>query len=344
MSAGSDATGQSTSSVVDCSDALREQLDALEALIKEQDHFLVVGHVSPDGDAVGSTLALALLLEEQNKQVTVYNRDPIPYNFEFLPGAQKWRTDLDDISPVDVTVLLDCATPSRIGEDFPDQGWGETVAVVDHHASWDPDFADLYVRDVAAAATGEVLYRLAVRFGEISLDVAKNLYCCVMTDTGSFRYSNTSRTAFRVAGELVERGVEPWEMSTEIYENQPRQRLDLLCKVLETLSVSADGQLAFLRVEKRMVEGLDVDEDLTDGFINYARSISGVEVATQMRQLDGASWRVSFRSRGFVDVSALAERFGGGGHKNAAGCVIDDSPDNIEQKLSQALKELLADE
>ncbi len=341
MSAGSDETDRSERSVVECSDGLRERLDAFEALVNDNEHFLVVAHASPDGDAVGSTLALSLLLQEQGKKVTTYNRDPVPYNFEFLPGVESWRTDLDDLSHVDVTVLLDCAMPSRIGEEFPAHGWGDTVAVIDHHATWDPDFADLYLRDPDAAATGEVLYRLAVRYGEISLDVARNLYCCLMTDTGSFRYSNTSRTAFRIAGELVERGVEPWEMSTEVYENQPQERLELLCKVLDTLSVSDDGRLAFLRVHREMAADLHIDEDLTDGFINYVRSIRGVEVAIQMREMEGDSWRVSFRSRGRVDVSALAEQFGGGGHHNAAGCVIEDSPEQIERRLSQALIDLL---
>lgn len=320
---------------------LEKQLSAFLEVIDAQDHFLVVAHTSPDGDAVGATLGLALLLQEQGKKVTVYNRDPVPYNFSFLPGAQLWRTDLEGVDQVDVTVLVDCGAPGRIGDDFPAQGWGEEIAVIDHHKTVDREFADHYVLDTSAAATGEILYRLAIHFGEISTAVAMNLYCCVMTDTGSFRYSNTSRTAFRIAGELVEAGVEPWEMSSHIYENQPRERLDLLCQVLGTLNVSSCGRLAFLHVEKSMTEGVDVDEDLTDGFINYARSVRGVEVATQLRELGEGRWRVSFRSRGKVDVSALAERFGGGGHHNAAGCIIEASPGEIESQLSQALVELL---
>lgn len=341
MSAGSDETGEESSVIARSDDELSASLDAFQTLIDDERHFLVVGHTSPDGDAVGSTLALALLLREQGCEVTAYNRDPIPYNFQFLPGAEQWRTELEGLEPVDVTVLLDCGMPSRIGEEFPQHGWGEQVVVVDHHTTWDPDFADLYVRDPRAAATGEVLFRLARRYGELSLDVAKNLYCCLMTDTGGFRYSNTSRTAFRVAGELIERGVEPWEMASEVYENQPRERFELLCEVLATLSVSSCGRLAFLRVEKSMFEGVEEDGDLTDGFINYARSIRGVEVATQLRERDDGGWRVSFRSRGRVDVSALAEQFGGGGHRNAAGCVIDADPEEIEEKLSSALVELL---
>lgn len=341
MAKKSESTHTRTSQIGDCDPQLRASLDEFEALMGRAHHFVVVSHASPDGDAVGSTLALAGMLEEQGKQVTVYNRDPIPYNFRFLPGAEKWRTDLEGIDKVDATVVLDCAVPSRIGEEFPAHGWGDEIAVIDHHVTWDSEFADVYVRDPEAAATGEVLFRLAERLGEISLRVAKNLYCCVMTDTGSFRYSNASRTAFRVAGELIEIGVEPWEMASEVYENEPRERFDILCKVLETLSVASCGRLAFLRVEKEMFSGMEINEELTDGFINYARSIQGVEAATQLRELEDGRWRVSFRSRGRLDVSALAEKFGGGGHHNAAGCVIEAEPDEIEEMLSRALVELM---
>ncbi len=341
MGTKSDASSYRPEAIEACSPALNQSIDEFADFVDRHARFVVVAHESPDGDAVGSTLAMANVLAEQGKEVVVYNQDPVPYNFQFLPGANRWQTDLGDEGPFDATIVLDCCEPSRLGPDFPDAGWGEEVAVVDHHKTWDSEFADVYVRDVEAAATGEILYRFASRFGEPSMDVAENLYCCMMTDTGSFRYSNTSRTAFRIAGELVEIGVEPWKMTSEIYENQPRERLELLCDVLGTLSMSSCGRLAFLRVDQEMVDDVGSDEDLTDGFINYARSIRGVEVATQLRERDDGVWRISFRSRGRVDVSRLAEEYGGGGHHNAAGCVIDEEPDRIEEMLGDTLRELL---
>ncbi|MFU8804766.1 MAG: DHH family phosphoesterase, partial [Bradymonadaceae bacterium] len=179
--------------LIGTTEELEASLATLVHLIDGHQSFLVVSHASPDGDAVGSTLAMGLLLEALGKDVIFFNRDPIPYNFQFLSGAQKWRTEIDADEKVDVTVVLDCAEKHRIGEDFPSHGWGEKIVVVDHHKTWDPDFAHVYLRDPTAAATGELIYRLAERVGILDQAIAENLYCCLMTDTGSFRYSNTSR-------------------------------------------------------------------------------------------------------------------------------------------------------
>jgi phosphoesterase RecJ-like protein len=313
-------------------------LDACRKLIYDQERFVVAAHMRPDGDAVGATLAMGILLEELGKEVVFYNHDPVPYNFGFLPRAERWTTASPDTP--DVTIILDCGEPGRIGP-VDQEFWGRQVVVIDHHKTFDPDFADLYVRDVSAAATGEIIYRLAKRFGVMTSDLAHALYCCLMTDTGSFRYSNTSRETFTIAGELIDAGVDAWHMTSHIYESQPRERIDLLCKVLETLSVSDDGKLAFLRIERATFDGVERGDELIDGFINYARSIRGVEVATQLVEMVDGTWKISFRSRGNVDVSQLASRFGGGGHRNAAGCTMTGAPTEIEGALSGALVELL---
>jgi phosphoesterase RecJ-like protein len=323
-------------------DALRAEIDRFLDLVAHNERFLVVSHASPDGDAVGSTLSMGLLLEELGKQVVFFNQDPPPYNFEFLPAADRLTSQIPDGFAPQVTIVLDCAEPSRVGDAFPDEGWGEQVVVIDHHKTWNREFADLYIRDVDAAATGELVYRAVVRSSVgLTEGIAKNLYCCLMTDTGSFRYSNTSRTTFRIAGELIGAGVNPWDMTSHIYENEPKKRLDLLSLVLETLEMSSCGRLAFLRIEQSMFDATDTGPEYTDGFINYARSIKGVEVATQLREDDEDAWKISFRSRGMVDVSELAGRFGGGGHHNAAGCRMSGNPRDIEDQLSNALVDML---
>jgi phosphoesterase RecJ-like protein len=334
--------GDSAIELVPTPVGLADQIDACLDVIDNHERFLVVSHASPDGDAIGSTLAMGLLLEALGKQVVYYNCDSVPYNLDFLHGADRVVNAVPDDANIDVTVILDCAEPERIGGDFPDHGWGETIMVIDHHKTWNRDFADVYVRDVTAAAAGELVYRLVAAAGvELTRGIAESLYACVMTDTGSFRYSNTSRTTFRIAGELIDAGVEPWRMTSYIYESEPKERLELLSLALETLELSHCGRLAFLRIEDRMFAKTGTGPELTDGFINYARSIRGVEVATQLREEEQDLWRVSFRSRGKVDVSALAAKFGGGGHYNAAGCMIEGTSDEIVEKLSQALVDLL---
>lgn len=301
---------------------------------------LVVAHASPDGDAVGSTLAMTLLLEELGVAATPYNCDSIPYNLSFLPGSDRWTTRLDGSDGFDLVVILDCAEASRVGDTFEAIDWGCPIVVVDHHKTWDPDFADFYLRSVQAAATGQLIYELATHLGVMTQEIAENLYCCLMCDTGSFRYSNTSKTTFAAAGELVAQGVDPWRVSSNVYESQPVERIETLARVLSTLEVSDDGKLAFLIIEQSVLPD-GAGPALVDGFINYARSVRGVEVATQMTEVDAETYKISFRSRGAVDVSRLAERFGGGGHHNAAGCIMSGPHTEIQRQLAQALTELL---
>ncbi len=305
-------------------------------VIDQNQNFLVVSHIHPDGDAVGSTLSMGLVLQALGKDVTFFNVHPVPYNFQFLPGATEWTNSV--ANKPEVTIVLDCGEPGRVGESFPAEGWGDTICVVDHHKTWDSEFADVYVRDVDAAATGELVFKIARELGVMNADIAQNIYCCLLTDTGSFRYSNTSRATFTIAGELVDEGVDPWWMTSNIYESNPKERIEMLSKVLSTLELSPCGRLAFLRIDQDMVEGKDLE--IVDGFINYARSIRGVEVATQLLEQPGA-WKISFRSRGNVDVSELAQRFGGGGHRNAAGCTIQASSQSVVSQLSDALVEML---
>jgi len=306
-------------------------------LIQANQKFLVVSHVHPDGDAIGSTLSMGLVLERLGKDVVFYNEHEVPYNFQFLPGADRVVNEVPE-GGFDVTVVLDCAEPHRVGE-LPTHGWGKTIAVVDHHKTFDPDFAQVYVQDIEAAATGELVFKVAEHFGVLDTEIALSLYCCLVTDTGRFRYSNTSQATFIMAGALVAAGVNPWAINSQIYESQPKERLMLLGRVLNTLEFSPCGRLAFLTIQAADFP-VGTDLSLIDGFINYARSVRGVEVATQLMEADDG-WRISFRSRGTVDVSQLAARFGGGGHHNAAGCQIAGAAQDVRSSLSSALVSIL---
>lgn len=328
--------------VATISDALEAQIAQALDFIHQHERFLVVSHVRPDGDAVGSTLAMSTLLELMGKQVIRFNVDPVPYNFDFLPGAQGWTNDAPALTDVDALVMLDCGERHRLGDDFPSALWALPVLMVDHHKTWNPSIAQVAIHDASASATGELVYHLASRAGvPLTLALAQCIYCCVLTDTGSFRYASTTSAVLKIAGTLIDAGVEPWFMTSHIYESQPMSRIMLLGEVLKTLSFSPCRRIAFLSLDDEMLQRAGASAEQADGFINYGRGIMGVEVATQLMEMGDKGWKISFRSRGLVDVSALASRFGGGGHHNAAACMMQGSADEIRQLLSQALVELL---
>lgn len=328
-----------------CSERLSDELGRAADWIRRHESFLVTAHQEPDGDAAGSTLAMGLLLEQLGKEVVRFNPDGVPYNFQFLEGADRVHRELPADGAPDATILLDCSTLDRVGAPDLEERTGGTLLVVDHHDTFDREGNDVSLYDPDAAATGELVYRLVRELGaELTESLAEALYCALMTDTGSFQYSNTSRSTFRIAGELLEAGVDAWEMTVEVLESQPLERVELLSDVLDTLEVSECGRLAFICIDREML-GDDADRaaELTDGFINYGRSIRGVEVSTQLRELDDGGWKVSFRSKGRVDVAQLARQFGGGGHANAAGFRSRASAAEIRKRLTRALADLLDD-
>jgi phosphoesterase RecJ-like protein len=177
---------------------------------------------------------------------------------------------------------------------------------------------------------------------DICLDVATNIYVAVLTDTGSFHYSSSSPEAFEVAGEMVRRGVDPWAVAERVYETQSANRLRLLGRVLDSLEVSSGGKVASITTMRETLREFAAGKDALEGFINYPRSIVGVEVAVSFREEEGDVFRVSFRSKGRVDVSAVAARFGGGGHRNAAGCTVPGALPDVKRKVLEALAAVLS--
>ena len=326
---------------------LEQALERALAMLARFDRFLVVSHQRPDGDAVGATLAMCHLLRALGKQATPYNQDPVPYNFQFLPGAHDWTTQPPHPDDLDAVVMLDCGERHRLGTRYPETLWAKPLLLIDHHQQWDPSLPLVAIHDAEASATGELVYDLAAASRvPLTLELAQCLYCCIVTDTGSFRYDATTSQVLRIASALIDAGVRPWHMTSHIYESQPASRVALLGEVLRTLTFSPCARLAFLRLDEPMLERAQASPELADGFINHARGIAGVEVATQLSQhgVDAQGqpqWKISFRSRGQVNVSTLAARFGGGGHRNAAACVMSGQPEVICAQLSQALVELL---
>ncbi len=315
-------------------------LKKINELIAANSSFLITTHESPDGDAVGSSLALANYLTEIGKDVTVHICDPVPDIYLFLPLAGAVTTTLPD-QDYDICFVLDAGEFRRAGEQIAACRRVGSFINLDHHKTGE-QFGLLNLIDTAAAATGVLVHRLIRDAGaEVSPAAAVCIYVALITDTGSFRYSNSNAEAFTVAGEMIAKGVNAWDIALRLYESQPQGRLELLAQALTTLTFSACGRFASIAVTLDMYERTNSSAELTDGFVNYPRSVKGVEVAIFYRQLAPLSFKVGFRSKGTVDVSSLAEGFGGGGHHNAAGCVVEGDLETVREKVFSHLRAVL---
>lgn len=304
--------------------------------IKNGKTFLVSSHVNPEGDAVGSLLSLVLGLKGLKKDVTAYLYDPVPKTFDFLPFADKVTNKIDENKIYDAVFVVDCGQKDRLGEDFNKIKNKGKLINIDHHATNDC-FGDINVIDPNASAAGEMVYDLLKEIPvEITHDIAVNIYTTILTDTGSFRYSCTTPKAFGIAGELIKLGADPWDISQRVYESIPANKLKLLASVLDTLELTGDGKIASLVVTLDMLDKANAKKELTDGFVNYARTIEGVEVGILFREAKQGEYKISMRSKGRIDVAEITMEFGGGGHRNAAGCNIKGNLKDIKEKVISA--------
>jgi phosphoesterase RecJ-like protein len=300
--------------------------------------FLISSHTNPEGDAIGSVLALSLGLKSLGKEVQVLNQDPVPEMLMFLPGVEDVTHQVIASRRFDVSFALDCGDPERLGNALPGIKQADKIINIDHHTG-NSHFGDLNLIDPAASSTAEIIYDLLRAIPiEFTKPIAENIYTGILTDTGSFRYSNTSVKAFRIAQSCLVAGVDPRELAQKIYETQPLARLRLLRLALGTLEVTAEGRIGSMTVSRKMIEESGASVDLTEDFINYPRSLKGIEVAVLFREISSEEYRVSFRSRGRVNVAEIAREFRGGGHPNAAGCTVAGSLASAKARVLAALR------
>ncbi len=319
---------------------MTETLQQIIEVIRSNSSFLLTTHEGPDGDAIGSSLALASFLRKIGKEVTVHYQDPVPDLYAFLPGAATVLSHIPD-TDYDVSVVLDIGERRRAGGEFCRFSRVTTTINLDHHLSCD-NFGDYNLIDSQAASTGILVHRILEAYGyRFDRETALCLYVSIITDTGSFRYSNANGEAFSVSGAMIECGINAWDVAEQLYENQPQKRLELLAKCLPTLEVFKEGQAASVTVTCEMYAACNADAVLTDGFVNYPRSIRGVEVAIFFRQLDEFKWKIGFRSKGKVNVAAFSQALGGGGHHNAAGCTVDGSLEDVKALVYGIVDEYL---
>ena len=314
--------------------------ELLEALRKPGGTVLCLGHVHPDGDVLGTLLGLGLALSAAGASVTFAGPHPVPDVLAFLPGSDRWQVWKAAPAFFDIIVMTDCPNPDR-SEGLLEGARGPRSRVlnIDHH----PDnrrYGSIDWIDPSAAATGEMIFDLLVALGlPLTPAIALNLFTAVHTDTGSFRYSNTTPRTFRIAAELAAAGADPALVSDRLYQQRGRDSLVQLGTVLRRVEVSDDGQVAWLSVPRDLVpHELVESEDL----VSYPRSIGGVKVAVLLREEAPGTVKASLRAKGEVAVNKIAHRFGGGGHENAAGCTLSGTLEEAAASLLQAVREALA--
>jgi len=328
-------------------------IDEIVHVIANNDDFLVLTHVNPDGDAVGSVVALGRVLVALGKSCHLLSPGDIPPEHLFLSAPGEISPVLPTRKSWQVIFLIDTPCASRLplslsGEIPP----CNELINIDHHASNDIAAASRQATkrtlnwvNPSASSVGEMLYHLFATAGYvISPDVASPLYAAILTDTGSFRFPNTTSSALTAAAELVERGADPANLADKIYFSHSVGKFRLLAEALPTLQVCCSGKAAFMWVTAQMLRKAGAPLVETDGFENFPRTVKGVEVAILFKQTgDGQTVKVSLRSkRETVDVSRVAAQFGGGGHPTAAGCVITGSMTSVQERVVEAIAGELA--
>lgn len=309
-------------------------------IIEGAENVLVATHVYPDGDALGSQIALGGILESLGKNVFLYSEETVSYLYEFLPGCEKLNVTLPGLQSFDCAVALDCGDRLRLGREMDRLLEIHPFIVIDHHEGH-KEFGDIRWVDAKRPSTGEMVYDLAQTLkADVSYEAAYCLYTAIVTDTGSFKYSSTTADTFRVAGELVAKGVKPSKVAGKIFDNFTVNRLQLLKDVLGTLTLHEGNRIAFITVTRDMFAQTGAGEADTESFINFPRSLASVKIAAFLKETKDGLVSVSMRSKGSKhDVAQVARKFGGGGHRKAAGFKVRDIA--IEEVRAQLLREFL---
>jgi len=308
--------------------------------INEGQSFLITAHVRLDGDALGSELALYLMLRELGKNVVVYNQDHTPERYRFLPAAQNIVHDINNVEQYDVGIVLDCSELARVGDEAESIGKIKKLINVDHHVS-NNGFCSLKMLDAQASSTGELLFRLMREMRvKMSRDICTNLYAAIITDTGNFRYSSTRKETFWAAGDLVENGANPQWISEYIYENDSPARLKLLAKALETLALDLKNKVGSMVVTQKALQETGASWELTEGFVDIPRTVRGIEISILYTQRGDNNYKLSLRSKADVNVEKVAKKFGGGGHIHASACWMKGDIESIKSQIIKAIREL----
>jgi len=313
---------------------MKASFHEIAGAIKQAHRIVILSHVRPDCDAIGSQLALALSLQQLGKEVSAWNEDGLPGSFRFLGKSELIHQPPSEPEEFDLAIALDTASQQRLGTGLQAIGRATRWINIDHHLS-NPGYGDLVYIDIVAPATGQIVYEfLRAENLPLTLEAADALYAAISTDTGSFRYANTTARTLEIAAELIKAGVNAAAIANKLYESYPKRRVQLLGEILPEAAFDANDQVASIVLTNETKQRLGIQPDDIDGLIDYVRCVDTVVVALFFEELPEGKIRLSMRSKDDrVDVNKICGEFGGGGHRRAAGARIRGSLGEVRTKV-----------
>jgi phosphoesterase RecJ-like protein len=313
-------------------------LSQVVELIESKHRFCITSHVRPDGDSLGSSLALYWTLKSLDKDVDVIMRDNVPHSYRELPGADEVIKSPRVPDGYDAAFVIECSDIDRPGLIDLDK---QFVVNIDHHSTT-ALFGHINWIDATASAVGEMIYNLCKALGvTVNQQIAECVYTALLTDTGSFHFSNTTERTFKIASELVRRGAKPAQISQALFYSYPFSKIKVLGIVLSSLKRDETGRIALMHITQDSLAQANASEEDLDGIVNYPLAVEEIEVVGFFKETSPGVYRTSLRSKGNANVARVTEKFGGGGHRNAAGCTIKGHLPEIENQVIEYLQEAL---
>jgi len=313
----------------------------LLSLIGKAKNVLLTTHENPDGDGLGSIIALGLVLRAQGKKVYLFSKDNVPYNYQFLPNQKLVKNTLKTKTKFDLTLLVDVGEMERVGscvQEYPHKG---VTVSIDHHAMSQHNTELVYCLP-DESSSGEIVLDLLKKMKiPLTKAMATNLYTAIATDTGAFKYSNTTQKTFENASYLCGFGVDVWDVALNCFETYTPARMNLLKKAIGSIHMHANKKIAWIVLGAKDFKATKTLSEDAEGFINYPRAIDGVEVALFFKEKSSQCYKISMRSKKYVNVAKVAKKFGGGGHVRASGCTLYGTLNNVRDKMLQAIVPLL---
>ncbi len=318
-----------------------KKIDIFKKNISSYKKIYIVSHIHPDGDSIGSLLGLGLALKNNfTKNVNLVKIDDVPNNFDFLPGIESLKSLEIDCKP-DLLITLDCGDIDRLGINRNLIENSNYVINIDHHIS-NSYYGNLNIVDLEASSTGEIIYELLKCMNiKITKNIATCLYLAISSDTGSFKYDNTTPKTHLIASDLLNTGIDKNEIITNIYQSKPLTKTKLFIKAISSLELYYGNKLAVVEVSKKIINETKSSFEDSSGIVEFIRDVDGVEVACVFKEINKNEIKISLRSKKYVNVAKFAENYSGGGHKKASGCTIKSSLQNAKQEIIKEMHKIL---